>query len=102
MPASVTRRTKVARNRGSLRNHPKLDDVMSELETQCGVWDGYPFEVDAGGTAFRAKRMGEYTYTNLLLILSLIVTRRAIRRALSTRASLRRFASSGGKNIGGP
>lgn len=60
-------------------DHPKLDDVMSEIEGRsaaCGA--GYPFEVDAGGNSVSRKAdWGEYTYTNLLLI-SLIDCHKAV------------------------
>ena len=51
-------------------DHPKLDDVMSELEARStGCGDGYPFEIDAGGNSISRKaNWNKFTYTNLLLI----------------------------------
>lgn len=51
-------------------DHPVLDDVMSEIERRAaGCGDGYPFEVDAGGTSITRKEdWADFSYTNLLLL----------------------------------
>src|ERR1035437_66738 len=37
-------------------DHPKLDDVMNELESRsAGCGDGYPFDIDGGGTSITRK-----------------------------------------------
>ena len=63
-------------------DHPKLDDVMNELESRsAGCGDGYPFEIDGDGNSITRKAdWGEFTYTNLLLI-SLIDCHKAVQSA---------------------
>ena len=51
-------------------DHPKLDDVMSELEKRsnaCGT--GYPFEIDDSGISItRRAHWHNFSYVNLLLL----------------------------------
>jgi len=75
-------------------DHPKLDDVMCEIEGRsaaCGV--GYPFEVDPGGNSISRKVSWRgFSYTNLLLI-SLIDCHATIQSAVGPIFPARLFES---------
>lgn len=63
-------------------DHPKLDDVMSEIESRSAACKGgYPFEIDGSGNCISRKDdWAAYSYTNLLL-LSLIDCHAAVASA---------------------